>query len=337
MAYICKQCDKKYSSYKSLWFHNYKYHKIEVNPDVNIVNIPVNNLVNNNVNCKFCNKSFTTRQSKSRHENHFCKKEKENKINLVKINEENIELKEQVKKLTKDAEENIELKETMKKLTKDVEEMKKHIKKADSKITNNNINNGNIINNHIQINAIGYEDFSKILTDKQQLDVLTAGLFDESPIVELVRKTYNDDSLKENRNTYIPNLQSNNCLTYNNEKKRFDAVNKNNHIDNLIENRKDDIIKMYAKHGNKMKPAHKKIFNEYIENINNNESIKNKELYKKHKEEINRIIYNDKEFMKKVKDIVDKTEFIEDDLEDEDLEEEENEETEEEPVQNIVL
>jgi hypothetical protein len=32
---------------------------------------------------------------------------------------------------------------------------------------------------------------------------------------------------------------------------------------------------------------------------------------KKHKEEINRIIYNDKEFMKKVKDIVDKTEFIE--------------------------
>ena len=81
-----------------------------------------------------------------------------------------------------------------------------------------------------------------------------------------------------------------------------------------------------------MKPALKKIFNEYIENINNNESIKNKELYKKHKEEINRIIYNDKEFMKKVKDIVDKTEFI-----DEDLEEEENEETEEEPVQNIVL
>ena len=95
MAHICKQCDKKYSSYKSLWFHNYKYHKITVNPIVNIVNIPVNN----NVNCKFCNKSFTTRQSKSRHENHFCKKEKDNKNNIVKINEENIELKETVKKL----------------------------------------------------------------------------------------------------------------------------------------------------------------------------------------------------------------------------------------------
>jgi RNA processing factor Prp31 len=90
---------------------------------------------------------------------------------------------------------------------------------------------------------------------------------------------------------------------------------------------------MYAKHGNKMKPAHKKIFNEYIENINNNESSKNKELYKKHKEEINLIIYNDKEFMKKVKDIVDKTEFKDEDSEEEDLEDLEDEE----PAQNIVL
>jgi desulfoferrodoxin (superoxide reductase-like protein) len=205
------------------------------------------------------------------------------------------------------------------------------MKKADKNITNN-INNGNIIHNHIQINAIGSEDFMKQLSDKQQLDVLTAGLFDESPIVELVRKTYNDDTLKENRNTYIPNLQSDSCLTYNNEKKRFDAVNKNKHIDNIIKNRKDDIIKMYAKHGNKMKPAHKKIFNEYIENINNNESIKNKELYQKHKKEINYIIYNDKEFMKKVKDIVDKTE-----INIEDSEEEENDDEEEQPVPNIVL
>ena len=280
--------------------------------------VPEKIIIEDNRVCSYCEKILCDRMYRWKHEK-ICK------VRILKEEKEN------------EKKEIVEIKKQLKEQADIIEEMKKNMNKANNKITNNNINNGNIINNHIQINAIGYEDFSKILTDKQQLDVLTAGLFDESPIVELVRKTYNDDSLKENRNTYIPNLQSNNCLTYNNEKKRFDAVNKNNHIDNLIENRKDDIIKMYAKHGNKMKPAHKKIFNEYIENINNNESIKNKELYKKHKEEINRIIYNDKEFMKKVKDIVDKTEFIEDDLEDEDLEEEENEETEEEPVQNIVL
>jgi len=323
MAYICKQCDKKYSSYKSLWFHNYKYHKEEKDKNValpgkNVALLGEKVFLEKNNICSYCNKILCDRKYRWKHEK-ICK------VRILKEEKEN------------EKKEIVEIKKQLKEQADIIEEMKKNMNKANNKITNNNINNGNIINNHIQINAIGYEDFSKILTDKQQLDVLTAGLFDESPIVELVRKTYNDDSLKENRNTYIPNLQSNNCLTYNNEKKRFDAVNKNNHIDNLIENRKDDIIKMYAKHGNKMKPAHKKIFNEYIENINNNESIKNKELYKKHKEEINRIIYNDKEFMKKVKDIVDKTEFIEDDLEDEDLEEEENEETEEEPVQNIVL
>ena len=29
MVHICIKCDKKYSSYKFLWFHNYKYHKID--------------------------------------------------------------------------------------------------------------------------------------------------------------------------------------------------------------------------------------------------------------------------------------------------------------------
>jgi desulfoferrodoxin (superoxide reductase-like protein) len=275
--------------------------------------VPEKIIIEDNRVCSYCEKILCDRMYRWKHEK-ICK------VRILKEEKEN------------EKKEIVEIKKQLKEQADIIEDMKKNMNKANNKITNNNINNGNIINNHIQINAIGYEDFSKILTDNQQLDVLTAGLFDESPIVNLVRKTYDDDSLKENRNTYIPNLQSNNCLTYNNEKKRFDAVNKNKHIDNIIKNRKDDIIKMYAKHGNKMKPAHKKIFNEYIENINNNESIKNKELYQKHKKEINYIIYNDKEFMKKVKDIVDKTEINIEDSED-DVEDEE----EEQPVLNIVL
>ena len=27
MEYLCNKCNKKYASYKSLWFHNYKFHK----------------------------------------------------------------------------------------------------------------------------------------------------------------------------------------------------------------------------------------------------------------------------------------------------------------------
>ena len=311
MVHSCTQCNKNYSSYKSLWYHKYKYHKNNDNHQVDDDNhndnhqMTVKNEEAKTYSCSKCNKSFEFYQNRWRHEKN-CKKE-DDKI-------KNLEDK--------------------------VLQLEKLIKKADSKINHNNtnnINNGNIINNHnhIQINAIGYEDLIKKLSDTQQLDVLTAGLFDESPIVELVRKTYNDEKLKKNRNTYISNLQSPNCLTYNNEKKRFDAVNKNKHIDNIIKNRKDDIIKMYAKHGNKMKPAHKKIFNEYIENINNNENNKNKELYQKHKEEINRIIYNDKEFMKKVKEIVDKTEIKVEDSEDEEIEDQDSEDADSED--SVVL
>jgi hypothetical protein len=331
--HYCDICKKNYKNYKSLWKHNYVFHKNTDNHHNHIDNHHNHNdnhkivLKNEEAKvylCNKCNKSFEFYQNRWRHEKK-CKNEGGKK--------EDDKIKDLEDKVLKANEENNELKETVKKISKDFEEMKKLIKKADKQIVNNinngNINNGNIINNHIQINAIGCEDLIKKLSDTQQLDVLTAGLFDESPIVELVRKTYNDEKLKKNRNTYISNLQSPNCLTYNNEKKRFDAVNKNKHIDNIIKNRMDDIIKMYAAHSNKMKPAHKKIFNEYIENINNNENNKNKELYQKHKEEINRIIYNDKEFMKKVKEIVDKTEIIEneEDSEAEEIEDQDSEDS----------
>jgi hypothetical protein len=322
--YYCDKCKKNYKNYKSLWKHKYVYHqeKSSTNVVVQVKNVAllekeVN--IDDNRMCNYCDKILCDRKYRWKHEK-ICKIRILNEEKQLKENEE---LKETVKQLVKANE----------KIAKDYEEIKENMKKANKKIINNinngNINNGNIINNHnhIQINAIGCEDLIKKLSDTQQLDVLTAGLFDESPIVELVRKTYNDEKLKKNRNTYISNLQSPNCLTYNNEKKRFDAVNKNKHIDNIIKNRMDDIIKMYAAHGNKMKPAHKKIFNEYIENINNNDSIKNKELYQKHKEEINYIIYNDKEFMKKVKEIVDKTEIKEEDSEDEEIEDEDSEDS----------
>jgi len=321
--YKCKHCEKIYSSISSRSNHiRIKHKNVDNHPNHNDNHIDNHQIIINNEEaktylCSKCNKSFEFYQNRWRHEKNCKNEEKKKEDDKIKILQE----------------ENNELKETVKKISKDFEEMKKLIKKADKQIINNinngNINNGNIINNHthIQINAIGFEDLIKKLSDTQQLDILTAGLFDESPIVELVRKTYNDEKLKKNRNTYISNLQSPNCLTYNNEKKRFDAVNKNKHIDNIIKNRMDDIIKMYAAHSNKMKPAHKKIFNEYIENINNNENNKNKELYQKHKEEINRIIYNDKEFMKKVKEIVDKTEIKEEDSEDEEIEDQDSEDS----------
>jgi len=194
--YYCDKCKKYYKNYKSLWKHNYVYHKNTDNHHNHIDNHHNHNdnhkriIKNEEVKaylCNKCNKSFEFYQNRWRHEKK-CKNEGGKK--------EDDKIKDLEDKVLKANEENNELKETVKKISKDFEEMKKLIKKADKQIVNNinngNINNGNIINNHIQINAIGCEDLIKKLSDTQQLDVLTAGLFDESPIVELVRKTYND-------------------------------------------------------------------------------------------------------------------------------------------------
>jgi hypothetical protein len=303
MAHICKQCDKKYSSYKSLWFHNYKYHKIVVNPIVNIVNIPVNN----NVNCKFCNKSFTTRQSKSRHENHFCKKEKDNKNNIVKINEENIELKE-----------------TVKKLTKDVEEMKKNMKKANNKIINNN--NGIINNNHIHINALGSENILNKLSLQEQINIATCHMFKESPHVEMVRLTYTKENCLENQNTLITNLQNKSCQVFNNKTGKFEATNKSKHIDNIIHYRKKDVAELSETLKN-----NKKVYKKYGKKLDPVEPIDPA----KDKEEITYIIYNNRDKIKEIKKQLDngELEYVEDD----ESEDEENDDEEEQPVPNIVL
>ena len=73
----CKQCDKIYKSPSSRSNHIKRVHNVVL---IQNVNIPVNIDVNTKVNCKFCKKSFTTRQSKSRHENIIVKKRKRMKI-----------------------------------------------------------------------------------------------------------------------------------------------------------------------------------------------------------------------------------------------------------------
>ena len=69
IKFICKTCNKEYSSYQSLWNHNKKFHvntnvnnvNTNVNTNVNNVNTNVNNNVNNvnkTYNCLYCNKIF---------------------------------------------------------------------------------------------------------------------------------------------------------------------------------------------------------------------------------------------------------------------------------------
>jgi len=102
----------------------------------------------------------------------------------------------------------------------------------------------------------------------------------------------------------ITNLQTKSCLVYNNKTKKFEAKNKNQHIDNLIDYRQKDMKEMYMSMQNNKK--FKKI----------SEKFENTILNKNDKEEIIYIIYNRKEIMKKLKADLDNAENNTDDEED---------------------
>jgi hypothetical protein len=61
MEYRCDHCNKKYSSYQSLWIHNKKYHTIKnIDSTGNVLictgNVLENNSETTNYKCKYCKK-----------------------------------------------------------------------------------------------------------------------------------------------------------------------------------------------------------------------------------------------------------------------------------------
>jgi len=280
MEHKCNTCNKNYSSYKSLWNHNKKNHKMDINPKLTIVNpkLTINNLkLDNNYQCRYCKNIYKFAQGRWRHE------QKCDKIEIIEIKEENKQMKEEMK----------ELKIIVSNLSKTT---------TSQQVINVNGN----INTAYNINSLGYEKYKGKLTETDKLNLLTGLRHQELPIVELVKKIYNEDSLVENRNTIITNLRSKDCLVYNSYTNKFEATNKSNHIDDIIKNRKDDLASMYKEFEGttKLKGFERRVIEEYLEKIEgiNKKDKKLKALYEKHKEEIIYIIYNCKEFMESIKD-----------------------------------
>jgi len=117
MEHICIDCNKNYSSYKSLWFHKYKYHKIDVTQNVSNVTNDVTKHVTkcNNFICKKCNEKFNSRQTRWRHEK-ICD-EREININTNKV-------------LVQKDKEILEIKKEMLEYKKEMEKMKDIIQKS---------------------------------------------------------------------------------------------------------------------------------------------------------------------------------------------------------------
>jgi DNA-directed RNA polymerase subunit RPC12/RpoP len=136
LEYKCNICKKDYSSYKSLWLHNYKYHNTNIssknNPESSEESSKEsseNNPESSNkiYKCRKCNKEYKYIQGRWKHEQK-CKFIENNKIEDIKDIKIN------------------KMEEEIEKLKQQINATKSNVQNAHS-ITNNIDNSQKIINN----------------------------------------------------------------------------------------------------------------------------------------------------------------------------------------------
>ena len=279
----CNICNKMYVSYKSLWNHNKKFHKIESNTNVTIpvtnvtipvtnvtipvtnVTIPVTNVTipvanitmstNHNLLekkniCEYCNKNFATRHSKSEHKKKSCKFNPNNPNNNINHNNNEELLKNEIN----------ELKDKINLLLKFNKIHPKTLQKINTQNINNiqnNINN-NIQNNNINITYVkfGNENLSKILSGKEMKKILSHVRLS---VEESIKMVHFNNERPQYKNIFITNMQNNLAYIFNGNK--FEVKSKDYVLSDLLNNHLGNI-------------------ESFIEDNNIEETFKNRHLFK---------------------------------------------------------
>mgnify|MGYP000926487724 FL=1 len=200
--FVCKICNKSYSSYQSLWNHNNKFHNTSVKENVKVVKENVKDVKESKYRCNICNKQFSCRQSKYEHQKNVCNKIN-NKISIIDNKFE--EFKNSILDILKS---NKMHPKTFQKINKQL--LNNNINNTTNNIINNNntINNitNNTINNNITYVKFGDEKLSEILSEREMLIILNECRLSVEKSIKL---THFNDNRPELKNIIITNLQNN--------------------------------------------------------------------------------------------------------------------------------
>jgi hypothetical protein len=279
MDYKCEHCNKTYSSRQSRWNHIKKYH-IQINiPKLdNDIHINIQENIQKCIyNCEYCKKEYKTYFIKWRHEKKCKMKDTSlNKIN--KLEKQNDEMKKQNDAMQKQLEELKDL------IQKSMKIHPKTLQKINSQL--GNIVNGDVNNYVVQL---GYEDFNKVLSEKEKIGLLNKH---SNSVVEMVKMVHINpsDKYKQYKSMYITNLQNNVAYKYNDECKKFIAVSKSELLDSIIDNRLADIESFHEDYKDKITPFTSKHIQKFIERMSNEKEYKDLK-----KEELKFAIYNGRE------------------------------------------
>jgi len=301
----CKFCNKEYKTYQSRSNHIRIYHKdiIDIQPPIipqnppkfekNHTNIDLDNsntsknseiLTKNRLMCHTCKKQFTRKDNLTRHMKDRCK---ENNESNNKVEDENNELKTIIKQ---QSEEITQIKSILNELiNKNCKVHPKTLQKINKQLNGDhniiNENNGTI-NNNTFIIALGRENLPEIFSKKEKINVLK-NRFNSLPF--LVEYTHFNSKYPQFKNILITNTQNNLAYKYDNKKKQFLAVNKNELLEDIVDERMCDINSFYEELGTDLDEKTKEILDKVKDKIDNDPEFR--ELKKK---DIKLIIYNNR-------------------------------------------
>ena len=292
--YKCNICNKLYASYKSAWLHNKKFHKNNTSNESNDVKIepPAAHQAIVTVNiekkerkislkCEYCNKYFSSRQTKYEHKLKACKYNPNNPLNANKLDileKKNLELENSLKELKELRETNElkELRELKELLIKHIKIHPKTLQKINKNLINNTTNNNttnNTINNTINNNIINktyvnfYEPIDyKILSKKEIINIISKPW---KSLEESIKTIHFNKKLPEYNNILITNLKDNTAYIFDGTK--FSAVSKREAINDLITSHMDEIESSASEYGETISEHKLKNLNSFIDTIGDND------------------------------------------------------------------
>jgi hypothetical protein len=262
--YICLTCEKEYNSYMGLWKHKKNKHKEKI--------------IKNSKECKYCNKLFSDRSNRWRHENSICK--------LKNINEkiENKDLPNINNSNNNDSTVNSNNTNTYSNNNESIVNSHNLTSNDNSNIIQNNIKNQTI--NNITINNIGSEDIN-ILTQEEIEEIINNGFNCVIKLIELIN--FNKQH-PQNHSFCTTNLNNKYTSVINTESNEIDKKRKIDVFDKVLFYALNHIEMLKDKITNNKK---KKEFNDRI--IEYNKKIFGDNEYKKiFIEQLNELSYNKK-------------------------------------------
>ena len=280
MSIICKYCNKEYKTYSSRSNHIKRFHT----PKSTIQStkpppITLNADSKNKYVCKFCNNNFSRSDSLKRHYDR-CKEKKDDN----ELKKENDLLREQNLKIQQEFESF--KKEILQMMNKQCKVHPKTLQKINKQLNITN-NDNKVINNTINLISLGKENLSDVLTEKQQMAILNQRFF---CLDYMVKYIHFNDKFPQFKNILITNTQNKIAWRYNDDENKFLAVNKDDLLESVIDNRISDITGFYEQLEDKLDDRTKTVIEKFLDKMENSETYK--EMKKK---DIKLIIYNNRD------------------------------------------